>query len=126
MACALQYAETEANRGKGEMKQKLAPNLGNEVVSEVFKTIGDSAGVHRAAADAKARSTTQQSQRSEEPGSASSSSASAPKAKAMPKAYGPSKAPPAKPPSAKAAPKHAAGWEQSSSTPHWKKVKRDG
>ena len=44
---------------------------------------------------------------------------------AMPKSYGPSKAPPAKPPSPKAAPKRAAGWEKSQTTPQWKKVRRE-
>ena len=124
MAYAIKFAESEATRGHGEMKQKMAPNLGNEAFNEVFKTIGDTAGAQRAAADAKARTKTHQSQRADEPGAASSSSASAPKAKPMPKAYGPSKASPAKPPPPKAAPKRAAGWEQTTSTPSWKKVKR--
>ena len=44
---------------------------------------------------------------------------------AMPKSYGPSKAPPAKPPSPKAAPKRAGGWEKSQTTPQWKKVRRE-
>ena len=38
------------------MKIKMAPNLGDEVVGEVFKAVGDSASTKRAAADAKARS----------------------------------------------------------------------
>ena len=84
MAYAIQLAEAEAQRGKSEMKMKMAPNLGDEVVSEVFKAVGDSAAAKRATADAKARSSTQPSQKPEGTGSASSSSASAPKAKAMP------------------------------------------
>ena len=43
MAYAIQLAEAEAQRGKSEMKMKMAPNLGDEVVSEVFKAVGDSA-----------------------------------------------------------------------------------
>ena len=43
MAYAIQLAEAEAMRGKSEMKMKMAPNLGDEVVSEVFKAVGDSA-----------------------------------------------------------------------------------
>ena len=125
MAYAIQLAEAEAQRGKSEMKMKMAPNLGDEVVSEVFKAVGDSVAAKRATADAKARSSTQPSQKPEGTGSASSSSASAPKAKAMPKSYEPSKAPPAKPPSPKAAPKRAAGWEKSQNTPQWKKVRRE-
>ena len=125
MAYAIQLAEAEAQRGKSEMKMKMAPTLGDEVVSEVFKAVGGSVAAKHATADAKARSSTQPSQKPEGTGSASSSSASAPKAKAMPKSYEPSKAPPAKPPSPKAAPKRAAGWEKSQNTPQWKKVRRE-
>ena len=124
IAYAIQFAESEAMRGKSEMKIKMAPNLGDEVVGKVFKAVGDSASTKRAAADAKARSSTQPSQKPEDTGSASSS-ASAPKAKAMPKSYEPPKAPPAKPASPKAAPKRAAGWEKSQTTPQWKKVRRE-
>ena len=107
------------------MKMKMAPTLGDEVVSEVFKAVGGSAAAKFATADAKAKSSTQPSQKPEGTGSASSSSASAPKAKAMPRSYEPSKAPPAKPSSPKAAPKRAAGWEKSPTTPQWKKVRRE-
>ena len=125
MAYAIKFAEAEATRGHDSMKKKMAPNLGDEVVQEVFKTIGDSAGARQAAEDSKQRAKAQPSQGPNEPGSASSSSTSAPKAKPMPKSYGPSKASPAKPPPPKAAPKRAAsGWEQTTSTPSWKKVKR--
>ena len=55
MAYAIQLAEAEAQRGKSEMKMKMAPNLGDEVVSEVFKAVGDSAAAKRATADAKAK-----------------------------------------------------------------------
>ena len=115
MAYAIQLAEAEAQRGKSEMKMKMAPTLGDEVVSEVFKAVGHSAA-HKFA---------QPSQKPEGTASTSSSSASAPKAKAMPKSYEPAKASSAKPSSPKAAPKRAAGWERTSTTPQWKKVKRD-
>ena len=39
MAYAIQLAEAEAQRGKTEMKTKMAPTLGDEVVSEVFKAL---------------------------------------------------------------------------------------
>ena len=39
MAYAIQLAEAEAQRGKTEMKTKMAPTLGDEVVSEVFKRL---------------------------------------------------------------------------------------
>ena len=125
MAYAIQLAEAEAQRGKTEMKTKMAPTLGDEVVSEVFKAVGHTAASKFATADAKAKSSAQPTQKPEGTGSASSSSASAPKAKAMPKSHEPSKAPPAKPSSPKAAPKRAAGWEKSPSTPQWKKVRRE-
>ena len=92
MAYAIQLAEAEGQRGKTEMKMKMAPTLGDEVVSEVFKAVGGSAASKFATADAKAKSTAQPSQKPEGTGSASSSSASAPKAKAMPRSYEPSKA----------------------------------
>ena len=65
------------------MKMKMAPTLGDEVVSEVFKAVGHTAASKFATADAKAKSSAQPSQKPEGTGSASSSSASAPKAKAM-------------------------------------------
>ena len=125
MAYAIQFAETEAKRGKSEMKTHLAPNLGDEIVGQVFKAVGDSAGTKRAAADAKARGPTQPPSKAEEPGAASSSSA--PKAKAMPvpKAADSAKAPPAKSAPSKAAPKRSSNWEKSQTTPQWKKVRRE-
>ena len=128
MAYAIKFAEDEANRGHGSMKKNMTPNLGDEMVKEVFKTIGDNIGARQAAEDSKQRAKAQPQQGREEPSAASSSSASVPKAKAkaMPKSYGPSKASPAKPPPPKAAPKRSAsGWEPTAGTPSWKKVKRD-
>ena len=119
MAYAIQLAEAEAQRGKTEMKTKMAPTLGDEVVSEVFKAVGHTA------ASKFAKPPAQPSQKPEGTGSASSSSASAPKAKTMPKSHEPSKAPPAKPSSPKAAPKRAAGWEKTPTAPQWKKVRRE-
>ena len=101
------------------MKAKMAPTLGDEVVSEVFKAVGHTA------ASKFAKPTAQPSQTPEGTGSASSSSASAPKGKAMPKSHEPSKARPAKPSSPKAAPKRAAGWERTPTAPQWKKVRRE-
>ena len=128
MAYAIKFAEDEATRGHGSMKKNMTPNIGDEMVKEVFKTIGDNVGARQAAEDSKQRAKAQPQQGQDEPGAASSSSTSAPKAKAkaMPKSYGPSKASPAKPPPPKAAPKRSAsGWEPTLGTPSWKKVKRD-
>ena len=128
MAYAIKFAEDEANRGHDSMKKNMTPNLGDEIVKEVFKTIGDNVGARQAAEDSKQRAKAQPQQGQDEPGAASSSSTSAPKAKAkaMPKSYGPSKASPAKPPPPKAAPKRSAsGWEPTSGTPSWKRVRRD-
>ena len=119
MAYAIQLAEAEAQRGKTEMKTKMAPTLGDEVVGEIFKAVGHTAASKFAKPPAKP------SQTPEGTGSASSSSASAPKGKAMPKSHEPSKAPPAKPSSPKAAPKRAAGWERTPTAPQWKKVRRE-
>ena len=55
MAYAIQLAEAEAQRGKTEMKTKMAPTLGDEVVSEVFKAVGHTAASKFATADAKAQ-----------------------------------------------------------------------